>query len=60
MTIAYNNKEGKYEPIADSDERISNLKEENLITKFRLFKNSDFSEIHFYTKNGKILSRTVR
>ncbi len=60
MTIVYNDKDGKYEPIAESDERISNLKEENLITKFRLFKNSDFSEIHFHTNNGKILSRTER
>jgi hypothetical protein len=60
MTIVYNDKNGKYEPIADSSERISNLKEEGLITKFRLFKNSNFSEIHFHTNSGETLSKTER
>lgn len=60
MKIIYNAKDKKYEPVADLDEKISNLKEENLVTKFRLFKDSNFSEIHFFSKDGKMLSKVER
>ena len=60
MKIAYNEKDRKFEPIAEFDEKISNLKEENLVTKFRIFKNSIFHEIHFYSENGKLLTKDER
>lgn len=59
MKIAYNEEQKKYVPVPNLNEQVLNLVN-GIVTRFKLYDGVNSSEIHFFEKNGNILTREER